>query len=786
MSLGQARADTGYWNITNGTPGLWSTAANWWTTATSNTTVSSAPTTGQNAFFTGGIATPYTTSTGSYAFFPQLGANVAIASFQFNTGSSGGVPSNSTLLLASSTSANRTLTFSAGFSVNNGVLTLADTVSLSNGGNGGNIAVANTPDSRALLMMGNQTISMSGNTSYFRVGNAANASGGVTLKAGSTITNSGPSENRVFVFGTTNGTYGGLNMPGGTITSPRLTLGGDGQASNDGGLGVAAITGGTLNISQFIILNRIGVTGGGILTLDGGTINHAGTGSNNLYLGFQNAGLAELNVLGGALNSASNVIAFGNAANFSGTGTANVNGGAISTRGFTVGSLGTYRLNFNGGVLSVASGGNGTFLPSAANLETYVNGAFGSFAGGAIIDTNGQDTTVSASLVAPSGDGVSTIAVTDGGSGYVGAPRVVFSGGGGTGATAVANMVDDGTGAGTYRIGSITVTNPGVNYSSSPTVTLDRGGFLTAATVGTVSTGANTSGGLTKRGAGTLTLTGNNTYSGGTVVDGGTLTVGAGGTLGVSSGSLAVNNPNTGAGTDVVLNLATAVDTTTGSLSGTLAAPSSGTNTATINMQTGRTFTVSQTSNGTYAGVIAGAGDFVLGGLSTSILTLAGNNTYTGTTTVSAGTLVVNGSLDVASAVTVGPDGSLSGTGTINGPINFDASSLFHIADINDPLSAVGTVTFGSGFGIANISGVDWDAVDLNTPFTILSTTQTFTSGDIANLGLANAVSVGTGRSAYFQSGSLQLVVVPEPATFALAVVGLGGIAYAASRRRRS
>jgi autotransporter-associated beta strand protein len=109
-----------------------------------------------------------------------------------------------------------------------------------------------------------------------------------------------------------------------------------------------------------------------------------------------------------------------------------------------------------------------------------------------------------------------------------------------------------------------------------------------------------------------------------------------------------------------VLNLASGVDTTVGSLSGAIATPTGGTNTATINNGgTGTNFTVNQTAAGTFAGVIAGQGNFVLGTSSTSTLTLTGAHTYTGTTTVAAGTLAfVGGSL--ASPITVSAGASLS------------------------------------------------------------------------------------------------------------------------------
>ena len=81
-------------------------------------------------------------------------------------------------------------------------------------------------------------------------------------------------------------------------------------------------------------------------------------------------------------------------------------------------------------------------------------------------------------------------------------------------------MVDDGTGAGTFKIGSITITNPGVGYTGTPTITLSGGGAFTVAnpTGWTLASAASVSGGLTKISTGVLTLGGNNTYTGPTTV----------------------------------------------------------------------------------------------------------------------------------------------------------------------------------------------------------------------------------------------------------------------------
>jgi autotransporter-associated beta strand protein len=189
--------------------------------------------------------------------------------------------------------------------------------------------------------------------------------------------------------------------------------------------------------------------------------------------------------------------------------------------------------------------------------------------------------------------------------------------------------------------GNRTNTNPVGGVTISGNLTGD--GALTVASSGQA--------GSVHFGTGVLTLTGFNDYSGGTTLSQGTLTLGTGGTLGAATGPLTVGNDNTiAAGTNVVLNLATALDTFVGSLSGTIATPASGTNTATINTQAGRTFTVDQTADGTYEGGISGGGNFDLGSFSTHTLTLAGANTYSGDTIVSAGTLRLSNAPDPLNA----------------------------------------------------------------------------------------------------------------------------------------
>ena len=199
---------------------------------------------------------------------------------------------------------------------------------------------------------------------------------------------------------------------------------------------------------------------------------------------------------------------------------------------------------------------------------------------------------------------------------------------------------------------------------------------------------------------------------------------------------------------------------------------------------TAATLTIQSAADSTFSGTLGGAGtdenNFGLTKTGGSTLTLSGASTFTGPTLVSAGTLLVTGALS-NSDVTVGAGATIGGTGTVGGDLAFDGTSFLRIMDLNDPLAVNGTITFGSGFGIASLTNIDWDALDLNTAYTLISTTQTFSSGDIANFGVANAVNVGTGRQAYFDNGSLQVVVVPEPGA---ALFGGVGVLLLLRRRR--
>ncbi len=196
--------------------------------------------------------------------------------------------------------------------------------------------------------------------------------------------------------------------------------------------------------------------------------------------------------------------------------------------------------------------------------------------------------------------------------------------------------------------------------SGSPLLTVGSNGSNTS--YSGIFSGTGTQ--LTKTGLGALTLLGANTYSGTTTISGGTLSLGNGGTIGsiasasiVNNAALIFNRSNNitytgvisgtgtltkeGAGTLFLTGTNTYTGTTTIS-AGTLSIGNGGL-TGTIagtNIVNNAALVFNMTNAQTCTGVISGTGTLMKMGSNT--LTLSGNNTYSGSTTINTGTISIN------------------------------------------------------------------------------------------------------------------------------------------------
>ena len=301
-----------------------------------------------------------------------------------------------------------------------------------------------------------------------------------------------------------------------------------------------------------------------------------------------------------------------------------------------------------------------------------------------------------------------------------------------------------------------------------------------------------------------VTLSGNSSYSGVTTLNNGTLSVsslangGANSNIGAStnaasnlifSAGSALKYTGTGQSSDRLFTYSSTVDnsgwrlessgagalklTNTGSIA--FAGSSNQIRTLTLDGSNSadNTLAAELTNNGTGATNLTKVGD--------GKWIISGTSTYTGATNVSAGTLLVTGALG-NSAVGVSNAGTaFGGSGSLAGSLTLNVGTIFYVADLSDPLLVTGSVSLYSGFGVDDLAGLTWSSVNNGTYTLIDGTLGAGVFDSLAHNSLGTAYDIGGGRSAYFQQGSLQLVVIPESSTALLGGLGL----LAMLRRRR-
>ncbi|MFZ5494973.1 MAG: beta strand repeat-containing protein [Verrucomicrobiota bacterium] len=605
-------------------------------------------------------------------------------------------------------STNRNFTITAGKTA---------TIDISDAAGNLTISGAAAASTGGLTKIGAGTLTLSGSNAYTgatTIGSLNGVSGGtLTLGNNERIANS----SSVTVYaGTFNvnsrtETISELHLGGGasgttaavTMTSGTLNLGGnlaydatnnpDGATISGGTLGLGAnrtftIGDSTATTSDLAISSVISGTSFGISKQGAGTLVLSGansyTGATTLSAGtlsisdVANGGVASH--LGQSTNAAANLVFDG--------GTLSFTGATDSTdRNFTI----------NTGKTATIEVANAAANLTISGASTSTNGALTKTGDGKLTLTGASSytgaTTVSAGVLniqhaTAAGTTAGGIAVAGGaalelqGGIAVGPEALTLNGTGVASGGALRNV----SGANSYA-GAITLGSTGVRLNSdADTLTLTGGvsGTNTDLAIGgagntTISTAgiATGTGSLTKDGSGTLTISADGSYTGATTLSAGTLSISD-----VANGGVASHlGQSTNAAANLVFD--------GGTLSFTGATDSTDRN---FTINTGKTATI-EVANAAANLTISGASTSTNGALTKTgdgTLTLSGNNLYTGTTTVSAGTLHAagSGSLGATSgAVTVASGATLSLAGgnaiTLTNPTNaetIDKSGMLTLA----------------------------------------------------------------------------------------------------------
>ncbi len=689
---------------------------------------------------------------------------------------------------------------------------------ISNGGTTGKTALTvNTTDGTTILSAvntytGDTTLTagtLQGTTAIF------NANPGSPFGTSALKLNGGILQLRT--GGTTGGPLG--NVTAQTVTFGNLTTVGGTTTVDVGRTATAtAATNKTVALGTLSIgANTLNVTGAntyqltfGATTLTGNAIFNPTTANLNLGsvggsgLGITKTGTGQLSITAAGTYTGTTTVEEGN------LGPSNATALGLATTPIALGNTNSIDNNLNPSLLV---GGAGTVVArditvgasnaATGGIYTIGTGNVGSAAGLTGTVTLNQNLSVSAlnhnntftlagSGIISGSSGTQTVRFNTSGTGIILVSGVI---GGGVGTIDLTKNAGAGTtilsGANTYTgpttisVGVLQLGNGGTTGSLNPGSEITTNGTLAFNRTNTVTQGTDFDpvvdggGGLRKGGTGLLLLNGANTYSGGTTVTAGILTVDTGGTLGATTGTLAVNNPNTGAATAVVLNLATAVDTTVGSLSGTIAAavPAAPPNTATINNGgSGRNFTVNQTAlNLNYNGVIAGDGNLTIGSLSTSSLGLGGANTYTGTTTIESGGITASNASalgNATTAVALGSADSITNNLSPTLQVNGNTTIARNITVGASTAATTGIYTIGTGN--ANSSATLNSTVTLNQNLTVGATNQA--GGTFTLAGSVTSGSAGTQTVTIANTNQLvaSAVIGGGTGTIALTKMGAG------------
>lgn len=673
------------------------------------------------------------------------------------------------------------------------------TLTISNGG-----VLTDSGSDIGYLSQGSATVTGTGstwNTKSMRIGVADSAEGQLTIKNGGAVYNTGSyigmangasvtasllvtGEGSLLSGGLQVGNYGAATVlvnDGGKITGKGGSIG-----SVFGGTGSVTITGANSswamtstftmdNTSALTISDGAAFTTGGSLIGNAAgsisTITLSGTGSSwvdssSVVIGYD--GSANLNIGEGTNVSTASWLRLGQ--NNSAQGTIIQTGGTLDVGTYFQFNKGTLAYRLEGGTLKVGD-------TSVAGILTGT-GAYTFELAGGTLQAKGTSLTVNAKATLR--DNTVTTLDTSGSAAQIMYLENVISGAGAIRKTGAGALYFDA--ANTFS-GGITIQQGIVNpylstslgtgmltFSGNGTLQVDAGNFSFANKIainpgitGTVEVGSGKTltlsgaitgeGALTKTSTGTLKLSGVNTYTGTTTIAGGTLTFAN--TSALYNGDTTkwtASNLVVGSGATAAFNVGGANEFTAANLDAVLTLTGNG------GFQSGASLGLDTTNAGgnfTYSGAITdmngGTNTLGLLKLGTGTLTLSGVNTYTGTTTVSAGTLLLASNTALGSLGTLNlAGGTLGGTGSARSLTNAVTFSANSTLGGDTGLTFTGALTNSGGNRTLTVSNAGLTTLG-NLYLSEGTTGRTLTiagSGDIEVTGvIANRSGTGTNAS---------------------------------------
>lgn len=660
-----------------------------------------------------------------------------------------------------------TNTFTGGVTINGGVLQLANAGALNSGTPNSLVFGANAPVGTKLQLNGNSvslaslatnaaagtvivenanasaaTLSINQATNTIFAGVIQNGTGGGALS----LTKSGVG---ILTLSGVNTYTGNTTISAGTLQAGVATAIPSGMGTGNVVL-IGGATAGILDINGFdlsinglsgttgavlgkVVNNRVGTTKtvtigsgdasttfAGLITNNtgtGGTLNLTKTGTGTLTLSNANTytgitGIKNGVVLIGVANAlpTATVLTLGDGSTNS-SGVLKLNGLAQTLAGLT---------NVGSGIGNSVVNGNAT--PVSLTLNLTANSSFGGTLGGAGTNENNFNLVKSGTGTLTL-SGVNTyIGTTNINQGTLSASNLANALGGGPSAIVLGDATNTGllsyTGTSNSFTRGFTVSAGGGEIDSTAvgqTLTIATGNVATsgAFTIGgtgntLISSNVTGTGSLNKTGAGNLTLSGANTYGG------------VGGATNIRNGTVILGVNGTGLNLATTLTLGDATANTNGVLkldgySQTLASllkTGNGTGNRVVGGNaTLSNLTLNNSGTVTFSGILGGSGgnenNLALTKTSAGVLTLSGANTYTGGTTISAGTLAISAANNLGATA-----GTLNlGAGTLQATANISSSRTINLTDATSAISINTGITYTdsgviSGSGALNLTGL--------------------------------------------------------------------------------